>query len=124
MYLRDVATVEDTFKTRDAIVRVNGQEGISLVVVKLADANSISVVDARQAEDRRAQAAAAARHASRPGGRRLDATPPKSFTTVRNALIEAVLATGLILLLFLHTWRSTLIVLVSIPGLAAVARSR
>src|SRR5262249_7664060 len=34
---------------------------------------------------------------------------------VRNALLEAVLATGLILLLFLHTWRSTLIVLVSIP---------
>ena len=34
---------------------------------------------------------------------------------MRNALVEAVLATGLILLLFLHTWRSTLIVLVSIP---------
>ncbi|MBV9355872.1 MAG: efflux RND transporter permease subunit, partial [Chloroflexi bacterium] len=39
----------------------------------------------------------------------------RSFTTVRNALFEAVLGTGLILLLFLHTWRSTLIVMVSIP---------
>src|SRR5262249_17237532 len=39
----------------------------------------------------------------------------RSFTTVRNALFEAVLVTGLILLLFLHTWRSTLIVMVSIP---------
>src|SRR5207249_6434678 len=39
----------------------------------------------------------------------------KSFTTVQRALLEAVLCTGLILLLFLHTWRSTFIVLVSIP---------
>ena len=33
----------------------------------------------------------------------------------QRTLIEAVLFTGLILLAFLHTWRSTLIVLVSIP---------
>src|SRR5207249_660443 len=46
IYLRDVATVRDTYKTRSSIVRVNGREGISLVTVKLADANSISVVDA------------------------------------------------------------------------------
>jgi HAE1 family hydrophobic/amphiphilic exporter-1 len=39
----------------------------------------------------------------------------KSYSTVRNALVEAVFATALILLLFLHTWRSTLIVLISIP---------
>src|SRR5207302_2802460 len=38
-----------------------------------------------------------------------------SFNAVQNALLEAVVVTGLILLLFLHTWRSTLIVLVSIP---------
>src|SRR5262249_24779037 len=39
----------------------------------------------------------------------------RSFDTVQRALLEAVIFTGLILLLFLHTWRSTLIVLVSIP---------
>jgi len=31
VYLHDVAKLEDTFKTRGSIVRVNGQEGISLV---------------------------------------------------------------------------------------------
>ena len=46
VYLRDVASVQDTFKTRTSIVRVNGREGISLVIVKLADSNSINVVDA------------------------------------------------------------------------------
>src|SRR5579859_6845381 len=114
VYLRDVAAVQDTFKTRTSIVRVNGQEGISLVIVKLADANTISVVDAvkHKIDELNTQL---------PQGAHLslvvdDSTyTSKSFITVRNALIEAVLATGLILLLFLHTWRSTLIVLVSIP---------
>src|SRR6266705_2864153 len=39
----------------------------------------------------------------------------QSFNTIRKTLAEAVLFTGLILLLFLHTWRSTLIVLIAIP---------
>src|SRR5205823_3717249 len=39
----------------------------------------------------------------------------KSFNTIRKTLAEAAVFTGLILLLFLHTWRSTLIVLVAIP---------
>src|SRR5262249_39693806 len=34
VYLHDVATIQDTFKTRTTIVRVNGNEGISMVVVK------------------------------------------------------------------------------------------
>jgi predicted exporter len=40
----------------------------------------------------------------------------QSFNTIQRTLIEAVLFTGLILLVFLHTWRSTLIVLVSVPA--------
>src|SRR5207302_1006570 len=39
----------------------------------------------------------------------------QSFNTIQRTLIEAVLLTGLILLVFLHTWRSTLIVMISIP---------
>jgi HAE1 family hydrophobic/amphiphilic exporter-1 len=114
IYLHDVASVEDTFKTRSTLVRVDGREGISLAVVKLADANSISVVNA--VKDKIAQL-----NQQLPPGTHLDLVvdastyTAKSFSTVRNALFEAILATGLILLVFLHTWRSTLIVLVSIP---------
>src|SRR6266702_4675666 len=39
----------------------------------------------------------------------------QSFNTIQLTLIEATLLTGFILLVFLHTWRSTLIVLVAIP---------
>src|SRR5215208_1401834 len=45
VYLRDVARIEDTYRKRNAIVRVNGQEGLALVVVKLPSANTLSVVD-------------------------------------------------------------------------------
>jgi HAE1 family hydrophobic/amphiphilic exporter-1 len=114
VYLRDVATVQDTFKTRSSIVRVDGREGISLVVIKLADANSIAVVDGVKQKITEL-------NQQLPPGTHLDLVvdastyTSKSFATVRNALLEAILATGLILLLFLHTWRSTAIVLVSIP---------
>jgi HAE1 family hydrophobic/amphiphilic exporter-1 len=114
VYLRDVATIQDTFQKRARIVRVNGREGIALVIAKLPQANTLSVAEQ-------------VKHAIE----RLDPTLPpdthlsvvvdaslyteKSFHTVQRALFEAVIFTGLILLLFLHTWRSTLIVLMSIP---------
>jgi HAE1 family hydrophobic/amphiphilic exporter-1 len=114
VYMRDVATFEDTFQKRSSIARVNGREGIALVFVKLPDANSINVVDSvkRRMEELNPQL---------PPGMHLDLVvdastySAKSFSTVRSALIEAVIATGVILLVFLHTWRSTLTVLVSIP---------
>jgi hydrophobic/amphiphilic exporter-1 (mainly G- bacteria), HAE1 family len=114
IYLRDVATVRDTYKTRSSIVRVDGREGISLVTIKLADANTISVVDAVKVK-------IAELNQHLPPGTHLDLVVDAStytagsFSTVRSALVEAIFATGLILVLFLHTWRSTLIVLVSIP---------
>jgi hydrophobic/amphiphilic exporter-1 (mainly G- bacteria), HAE1 family len=113
-YLRDVATIEDTYKERSAVVRVNGQEGLALVVVKLPQANTITVV-----ED--VHRAIARLEPQLPPDTRLDVVvdaaryTDKSFHTVQRALLEAILCTGLILLLFLHTWRSTAIVLVSIP---------
>nr|MBA2451346.1 efflux RND transporter permease subunit [Chloroflexota bacterium] len=114
IYLRDVARIEDTYRKRNAIVRVNGQEGLALVVVKLPSANTLSVVDGVKQAIERLQPRL-------PANTRLDVVvdastyTARSYNTVRNALLEAMLFTGLILLLFLHTWRSTLIVLVSIP---------
>jgi HAE1 family hydrophobic/amphiphilic exporter-1 len=112
--LRDVARIEEAYKKRDAVVRVNGQEGLALVVTKLASANTVTVVDG-------VRAAIEELKPRLPAGTELNIVidsslyTEKSFHTVQKALLEAVIATGLILLLFLHTWRSTLIVLVSIP---------
>jgi len=114
VYLRDVAKVEETYKKRSTIVRVNGQEGLALVVTKLADANTISVVDGIKQTIERVRP-------QLPPGTDLNVVidsstyTAKSFNTVQKALLEAIIATGLILLIFLHSWRSTMIVLISIP---------
>lgn len=114
VHLRDVATIQDTFQKRPTIVRVNGQEGIALIVTKLPQANTISVVE-------RVRNTIEELEPTLPTGTHLnivvDASvyTEKSFHTVQRALLEAVLFTGLILLMFLHTWRSTFIVLLSIP---------
>jgi HAE1 family hydrophobic/amphiphilic exporter-1 len=106
--------VEDTYKKRDGLVRVDGAEGISMVVSKLSDADTLRVSAAVKNKIAELQP-------QLPPGARLDVVidastyTQNSFNTVQHALLEAVAVTGAILLLFLHTWRSTLIVLVSIP---------
>jgi len=44
--LRDVATVSQGFKERQAVIRVNGNEAVEIAVYKEGDANTVSVVDA------------------------------------------------------------------------------
>lgn len=112
--VRDVATVTDTYKKRGAIVRVNGREGIALVVAKLPDGNTLAIVDELRKTIQRLVP-------QLPPGSGLDIVidsstyTAKSFNTVQKALLEAIICTGVILLLFLHSWRSTMIVLISIP---------
>ena len=83
-------------------------------MTKLADANTIEVSKGVRRQIATLQPLL-------PDGMHLDVVTDlatytqESFNTIQRTLIEAVLLTGLILLVFLHTWRSTLIVLVSIP---------
>jgi HAE1 family hydrophobic/amphiphilic exporter-1 len=114
VYLKDVATVSDSFKTVSVLDRVNGVPGVTLTVTKLSSANTIQVSQG-------VRQAMATLQPSLPQGMRLDVVndaatyTQQSFNTIQTTLVEAVLFTGLILLIFLHTWRSTLIVLVAIP---------
>ena len=45
VYLRDVATVEQGYKDREAITRVKGQESVELAIYKEGDANTVQVAD-------------------------------------------------------------------------------
>jgi HAE1 family hydrophobic/amphiphilic exporter-1 len=45
VYLRDVATVEQGYKDREAITRVKGQESVELAVYKEGDANTVQVAE-------------------------------------------------------------------------------
>src|SRR5205085_1122339 len=114
IYLRDIASIVDTSKKVTIINRVNGVPTITLTATKLAAANTLEV-------SRGVRQAIAELSPALPDGMKVDVVSDAaiytqlSFNTIRKTLAEAVLYTGLILLLFLHTWRSTLIVLIAIP---------
>jgi hydrophobic/amphiphilic exporter-1 (mainly G- bacteria), HAE1 family len=112
--VNDVATISDMHAPTTTIDRYNGTPAVTLSITKLANANTIAV-------SRGIQQQMAALQPLLPPGMRLEVVTDlatytqQSFNTIQRTLVEAVLLTGLILLVFLHTWRSTLIVLVAIP---------
>ena len=112
--LRDVAKVEETLKRRVHINRTNLTDSIAIEITKQATANTLQVTDEIKAEIDQLQA-------ELPAGVHMDIVVDASVFTrqslnnVQNTLIEAIILTGLVLLLFLHAWRSTVIVLLAIP---------
>ncbi|HMD20557.1 MAG TPA: efflux RND transporter permease subunit [Alloacidobacterium sp.] len=114
IYLRDVATVSDGFAPQTNIVRQDGQRGALVTVLKAGDASTIDVVKGvRQLLPRIAQ--------TLPPELRIQPLADQSIFVrgavnwvIREAVIAAAL-TGLMILIFLGSWRSTLIIAVSIP---------
>jgi HAE1 family hydrophobic/amphiphilic exporter-1 len=114
VYLRDVATVVDTYKKVTTINRVNGQSALGITIVKQADANTVQTTDAVK------QTLAQLQPELPPDVSVTIATDASvyirnSVADVERELAVAVVLTGLVLMLFLHTFRSTAIVLLAIP---------
>jgi len=112
--LADIATVSDTFKQPTSRTFLNGREAVTLTVTKQSGSNEIATVNGVRAELDRL-------NRELPSGAHLDIISDNSVATraslagVEHSLIEAVILTGLVLLVFLHTLRSTAIVLFAIP---------
>jgi multidrug efflux pump subunit AcrB len=114
IYLRDVATVSDGFAPQTNIVRQDGNRGALVTVLKAGDASTIDVVKGvRQILPRVAQ--------TLPPELKIQPLADQSVFVrgaingvIREAIIAAAL-TGLMILIFLGSWRSTLIIAVSIP---------
>jgi multidrug efflux pump subunit AcrB len=114
VYLRDIANIRDGFAPQTNIVRQDGHRGVLLSILKAGTASTISVVEGvRDLLPRVAQ--------TLPPQLKIQALADQSVFVkaavqgvVREALIAACL-TALMILLFLGSWRSTLIIAVSIP---------
>jgi CzcA family heavy metal efflux pump len=114
VYLRDVANIRDGFAPQTNIVRQNGQRGVLVSILKAGTASTISVVQGiRDLLPRIAQ--------TLPPELKIQPLSDQSIFVkgavsgvIREALIAACL-TALMILLFLGSWRSTLIIAVSIP---------
>src|SRR6201996_5088670 len=114
IYLRDVATVSDGFAPQTNIVRQDGNRGVLVTVLKAGDASTIDVVKGvRQILPRVAQ--------TLPPNLKIQPLSDQSIfvrASINGVIREAILAaalTGLMILLFLGSWRSTLIIAISIP---------
>src|SRR5260370_873793 len=114
IYLRDVANVRDGFAPQTNIVRQDGRRGALVSVLKAGNASTLDVVKGiRGLLPRVAQTLP-------PELKILPLSDQSIFVrgsvngVIREAIIAACL-TGLMILLFLGSWRSTLIIAISIP---------
>jgi CzcA family heavy metal efflux pump len=114
VYLRDVATVSNGSAFQTNIVRQDGRRGVLISVLKAGSASTLSVVKGiREMLPRVAQTVP-------PELKVMPLADQSIFVraavsgVIREAVIAAAL-TGLMILLFLGSWRSTLIIAVSIP---------
>ncbi|RYF12097.1 MAG: efflux RND transporter permease subunit, partial [Deltaproteobacteria bacterium] len=120
VYLGDVARAHDGFATQSNIVRVDGKRSTYLAILKKADASTLAVVDATKALLPAIRAAA-------PAGIEVSLDSDQSVFVraaisgvLREALISAALVSVMILF-FLGSWRSVVIVCTSIPLAILVA---
>ncbi|MDQ1473792.1 MAG: hypothetical protein QOJ99_5272, partial [Bryobacterales bacterium] len=114
VYMHDVAQVRDGYQVQTNIVRTDGKRSSLLTVLRHGGASTLSVVDG-------VKKLLPAVESTLPSSLRITPLFDQSLFVrasvsgvVREATIAAVL-TGLMILLFLGSWRSTLIVCLSIP---------
>lgn len=113
VYLRDIATVADSIEEQRVVSRLDGVAAESLIVTAQPDANIVAVADGISAKI----LAVGKQYPSLKFGsvfEQRDFILEAINALEHTALLGAVLAV-LIILLFLHSWRSTLIVAVSLP---------
>jgi multidrug efflux pump subunit AcrB len=114
VYIRDVAQVRDGSQIQQTIVRNNGHRGIYLTMIKNGGVSTISVVN-------QVKAMLPSLKATLPPDIQLELLADQSIyvsSAVSGVIREAVIAaclTALMILIFLGSGRSTMIVAVSIP---------
>src|SRR5246127_3311928 len=114
IFIKDVGQVHDGWAVQQNIVHNDGQRSVLLSVLKNGNASTVAVVNGvRKVLD-------LARKAAPPGLTINELIDQSKLVTasIAGVLREGAIAaglTGLMILLFLGSWRSTLIVLISIP---------
>src|SRR2546423_652266 len=114
VYLRDVAHVRDGYAPQTSLVVNNGLRGALQPVLSAEGASTLSVVAGVRAALPQVQATLPPQLEVRPLFDQSIFVKGAIGGVVREAVIAAGL-TGIMMLLFLGSWRSTLIVLISIP---------
>ncbi|MBV8094590.1 MAG: efflux RND transporter permease subunit, partial [Acetobacteraceae bacterium] len=114
VFVSDVAHVRDGWAVQQNIVHAGGKASVLLTIIKNGDASTLDVVN-------RVKAALPAIRRAAPPGMQINMLFDQSVF-VTNAIVsvlrEGAIAAGLtalMILIFLGSWRSTLVVMISIP---------
>src|SRR5271170_5410765 len=114
IYLRDVARVSDGFALQTNVVRQDGHRGVLLSVLKAGTASTLDVVAGIRKILPRAALTLPPQLKITPLADQSLFVRSAIDGVVREAVIAAAL-TGVMILLFIGSWRSTIIVCISIP---------
>ncbi len=114
IYIRDVAQVRDGNSPQTSIIRQDGRRGVLLTVMKSGGASTLDII-------RRVKAALPRVRSTLPAAINVVPLLDQSIfvrASLNGVIREAILAallTAAMILLFLGTWRNTLVVALSIP---------
>jgi multidrug efflux pump subunit AcrB len=114
VYLHDVASVSDGSIPQTNIVRQDGNRGVLVTVLKSGTASTLSVVSDILKILPQVKLTLPPSLQITPIGNQATFVRGSVVGVIREAVIAAVL-TGLMILLFLGSWRSTIIIAISIP---------
>jgi multidrug efflux pump subunit AcrB len=114
VYMHDVAHVRDGSPPQTNIVRVNGQRATLLSIIKTGNASTLNIVQGIRDKLPQIEAQLPPQLQITPLGDQSVFVRDSIHGVVREGIIAACL-TALMILLFLGSWRSTLIIAVSIP---------
>ncbi len=114
--LKDIADVQDSQKDVDKLARVNSQSTLLLQILKQSDANAVKVSEGVH------ETIAALMEEYSAQNLNISVANDSSIYTLESAnavvfdLVLAIILVGIIMLLFLHSFRNALIVMVAIPA--------
>ena len=114
VFLKDVGYVRDGNLVQGNVVRAEGRRSVLLSIIKNGNASTLAVVNAVK------EALTVARAAAPPGLKITELFDQSVFVSesINGVLREGAIAaalTALMIILFLGSWRSTLVVIISIP---------
>jgi len=114
VYMKDVAQIRDGYQVQSNIVRTNGTRGALMTIIRNGKASTLSIVNAVKAAMPKILAGLTPELQVRELFDQSVFVRASIEGVVREAVIAAFL-TGMMIMLFLGSWRSTVIVCISIP---------
>jgi multidrug efflux pump subunit AcrB len=112
--IRDVAHVRDGYSPQTSMVRLDGRRAVLMSVLKTGKASTIDIINSINEKLPQIRASLPAELKIEPLSDQSIFVRSAISGVVREAAIAGAL-TGLLILLFLGSWRSTLIITISIP---------